>query len=46
MLVQRTKKLLVRSICVGSDVSYFHEQTVDPDQAALFAKALKCVSMR
>ena len=27
MLVQRTKKLLVKYTCVGSDISYFHEQT-------------------
>ena len=27
MLVHRTKKLLVRSTCVGSDLSCFHEQT-------------------
>ena len=26
MLVHRTKKLLVRSTSVGSDISYFHKQ--------------------
>ena len=33
MFVHRTKKLLVRSTSVGSDILYFHK----PDQAALTA---------
>ena len=54
MFVHRTKKLLVRSTSVGSYLIIFpYANIVDPDQAALtisgsalFAKVLKCVSMR
>ena len=36
MFIHRTKKLLLRSTIVGSDISYFHKQTrADSDQAAL-----------
>ena len=55
MLVHITKKLLVRSTNVGSDI-FPEANRVDPDQAALrraarsgptlFAKVLKGVSMR
>ena len=57
MLVHRTKKLLVRFTSVGSYLIIFPlANRVDPDRAALkravrsgsalFAKVLKCVSMR
>ena len=46
MLVHRTKKFLVRSTSVGSDISYFHTQTELPDLGLLyFAKALKGVEI-
>ena len=35
MLVHRTKKLIVRSTSVGSDISFLQANRVDPDQAAL-----------
>ena len=41
MLVHRTKKLLVRSISVGSGISYFHKQTrVEHNQAAQLLQEL------
>ena len=42
MLVHRTKKLLVRSTCVGSDNHISIANRADPDMGLLFfAKALK-----